>query len=173
MIFNSYVFKHCLHFYRPQNFVFEIAEQMFWMWKRFYMIQWLNFALKSLYVVMLDPEKPCIWWKYFYRDMILLLSSEGICFLFDARRKWFSIHMYLNIACISTHFRISFFALAHYSSGCGGCGKCFKWFSGYAFPLKACMWLCLIHKSPAVDEDIFIETWFTTFLRGDLLFVWC
>ena len=120
----------------------------------------LCFPLQSLYVVMLDPEKPCIWWRYFYWDMILLLSSEGICFLFDARRKWFSIHMYLNIACISTDFRISFFALANY---CSGCGNCFRWLMGYAFPYKACMWLCLIQKSPAFDEDILIETWFHYF----------
>ena len=41
-----------------------------------------------------------------------LKNLQGIpCFLFDARRKWFSIHMYLNIACISTDLRVSFLSL--------------------------------------------------------------
>ena len=111
----------------------------------------------------LIQKSPAVWWRYFHLDMILLFSTEGTCFLFDARRKWFSIHMYLNIACISTDFRISFFALANYCSGCGGCGKCFRWFCGYAFPLKACVWLCLIQKSPEFDENIFIEAWFYYF----------
>ena len=41
---------------------------------------------------------------------------------------------------------------------------------GYAFPYKACMWLCLIQKSPAFDEDILLRNHITPFLRGDSAF---
>ena len=94
------------------------------------------FPLKACVWLCLIQKSPAVWWRYFHLDMILLFSSEGTCFLFDARRKWFSTSpIYLNIACIFVNLRISFLALEIY---CTECGNCFRWFCGYAFPLKAC-----------------------------------
>ena len=108
--------------------------------------------------------------KKFYWDMILILSSEGTCFLFDARRKWFPTSpIYLNIACIFVNLRISFLALENY---CTGCGNCFKGLRGW-FALKNLEVVMFIKNSLQFVKIFFIETWFYSFPQRELVFVWC